>query len=186
MVSPTSSTPAKGPGRSPTSEVKKQNAAAALSGLFAGDEAAAEPQASAFFNGPSRRKRHPRSKLNLTFISAARGGRDGQARGRMGRRVRPEEGQARRPRRRRRGARRGAVPPRPGRGEAGRHRDRQRGGRQGPRDTGGGRGGGEGGGGRGGRRGGRGLEHAEPVQCELFCSRSGLYFLVCNPLRGAG
>ena len=67
MVSPTSSTPAKGPGRSPTSEVKKQNAAAALSGLFAGDEAAAEPQASAFFNGPSRRKRHPRSKLNLTL-----------------------------------------------------------------------------------------------------------------------
>lgn len=48
MASPTSSTPAKGPDindiKSPTSEVKKQDAAAALSGLFAGDEAAAEPQ----------------------------------------------------------------------------------------------------------------------------------------------
>ncbi|EJK64306.1 hypothetical protein THAOC_14974, partial [Thalassiosira oceanica] len=52
MASPTSSTPAKGPDindiKSPTSEVKKQDAAAALSGLFAGDEAAAEPQASIF------------------------------------------------------------------------------------------------------------------------------------------
>lgn len=71
MVSP-SSTPAKGPDindvKSPTSEVKKQNAAAALSGLFAGDETAAEPQASIIFKDPRGSEKQSRNRSSTSIF----------------------------------------------------------------------------------------------------------------------